>query len=235
MSLRQYLEGIVAEDKIEKLETVQQFYLEKLPTFNFTAHRTVEDFEILNMLDSVKPFIHQEDSMKNISTILDIGTGGGFPGVPLAVLYPEIEFTLCDSVGKKMHLIEQIVDKYNLQNITIRPGRFEELGREKTLRESFDMVLSRAVAKWPTLLEYALPFVKKDGVFLAYQGEAVLGELKSSHTIISALGGKYSETTTYSLPQNKGERYIVSIIKETSTPSLYPRATGIPKKTPLSL
>lgn len=231
----QYLSSYIENtSQLHQLEKIFQYYMGKVSSLNFTAHRNPQDFEVLNIIDSIAPFVRQPSLLTNANTILDIGTGGGFPGIPLSILFPHQKLSLSDSVGKKMELIRELVKNFHIDNVTLYPGRFEELARIPKLRESFDVVLSRAVAKWPTLLEYALPFVKVGGWLYAYQGEAVLNELENSQEIVQELGGEYKKTISYTLPEEKGVRYLVCIQKTKSTPNTYPRAVGIPKKTPLS-
>lgn len=223
---------IPSQDVRERLEKLQTLYMSEITALNFTAHRTPELFEVLNILDSVIPFIGEPRLLKNAQKVLDIGTGGGYPGIPLAILLPDLQFTLTDSVGKKMDMIQRIITSSQLNNVVLSPGRCEELAHT-SMRESYDVVVSRAVAKWTTLLEYALPFVKVGGYLYAYQGNAVLAEISTSAETITLLGGVYQETITYKLPSEYGERNVICIKKISHTADIYPRAVGVPKKTPL--
>jgi len=212
------------------LQDLLGWYLEKVRTFNFTAHRTKERFWTYNIVDSIVPVSFEWFPTLQGKKVLDIGTGGGFPVVPLALLHPDAEYFCIDSVAKKVALVQDAAKHYNLP-LTALHGRFEDYGQSTEYREQFDVVLSKAVAPWPVLLEYALPFVKPGGVFCAYQGPAVLESLESSTSLIATLGAELMSHHNYDLDGD--ERVMVLIKKLSPSPTQYPRKAGVPKKQPL--
>ena len=184
---------------------------------------------------------HINDSVKitdffdfsNVKTLLDIGSGGGLPGIPLAIELPHVQVTLLDSTEKKMRAAQKIADDMKLKNVTVISGRTEELGHNQTLRGNFDIVTARAVAELPVILEYALPFVKIGGYFVAYKGKNYQAELSESKKAMDTLSAKLANIYTYELPDNLGERVYIVYKKISGTPKNYPRNIGVPKKTPL--
>lgn len=205
-------------------------YLKHINDFNFTAHRSREDFEKFNIEDSIIPFqkghVHIEPGMR----VCDIGTGGGFPGMPLALIIPDAKFRLVDAVQKKLNLIDAIAKELDMKNVQTLHSRLEEVGQSQ-LRETFDVVISKAVAKWSTLLELALPLVAIGGYFYAYQGKAIFDELEQSKNVIEKLGGAFVATFDYNLGDEK--RYIVKIKKIRPTQRAFPRKAPLPKDNPL--
>ncbi len=168
-----------------------------------------------------------------VSRLLDIGSGGGLPGVPLAIMFPELHVTLVDSVEKKMRAVKEIAEKIGLTNINTFSMRAEALGHDPVFREAYDIVTARAVSALPTLLEYALPFVKVGGHFIAYKGSEYEKELNVSLTALQKLGGSFERAITYDLPDGKGHHVYLIFKKTCSTPREYPRRVGMPEKRPL--
>lgn len=206
-------------------------YFKHINDFNFTAHCTREDFEKFNIDDSIIPFQKGLIPIEHGMRVCDIGTGGGFPGMPLAVLNPEIKFLLIDSVQKKLTLIDTIVKELEMKNVQTLHSRLEEVGQSQ-LRETFDVVVSKAVAKWSTLLELALPLVSIGGYFYAYQGKAIFEELEKNKSVIEKLGGAFEETFDYNIGDEK--RYIVKVKKIRPTQRAFPRKAPLPKDNPLT-
>lgn len=220
-----------AEPQLDALGRMMDAYMARMQICNFTAHRTPERFALYNVIDSVAPFLDGSMDIPEGAQVADIGTGGGFPGVPLAVLQPAANFELFDSVGKKLKVIDEVCEEIGLTNVRTQNGRLEEYAQGNG-REFFDVVTSRAVAHWTTLLELALPLVKVGGVFYAYQGEKILEELEASESVIRFLGGKLEKAMTYDLGEG-GKRYLVIIRKDHKTPEDYPRMYGMMLKKPL--
>lgn len=165
--------------------------------------------------------------------ILDLGTGAGLPGIPLKILYPQAQVYLVDSLQKRLHFLQEVIQKLQLTNIHLVHGRAEDLGKDPQYREKFDLVLSRAVAALPVLSEYCLPLVKVGGQFAAAKGPKAQEELAQAQKAIDLLGGKVQKIHEYQLPYINEGRSIIIIEKVQATPKNYPRKAGIPAKRPL--
>lgn len=198
---------------------------------NLTAVRDPEGIRIKHFLDSLTCVPALGDM--NGKSLIDIGTGAGFPGIPLRIFYPEMKLTLVDSVGKKADFCRLVCDTLHLKNVTVLKDRSEELGADKNTREKYDAATARAVAVLPVLCEYLLPLVKVGGMMLAQKGESALDEVKTAAAAIQKLGGGEPELTEVTLPGVEGSRYLVKIPKIKVTPAGYPRRTGLPLKKPI--
>ena len=166
------------------------------------------------------------------ASVVEIGSGGGFPSIPLKIVREDLKFTLIESTAKKCRFLQSVVDSLSLNCVQVKNIRAEEGAHDKNLREKFDFAVARAVAQLNTLCEYCLPYVKTGGKFIAYKGDAA-EELKSAERAIKILGGEIEEVVDYSLPENFGQRQIVVIKKIATTPSAYPRGQGKERKQPL--
>ncbi len=196
---------------------------------NLTAIKNPGEFVIKHFFDSFPAAMLPE--FRNAETIIDVGTGGGFPGVPLAALCPEKKFVLADSLAKRLRVIDAVAIESGITNITTVHGRAEDLGRNPDYRETFDVCVSRAVASLPVLLEYCLPFVKVGGTFIAYKGPEAEEEIKISSVALKKLGGKIDRVVDES--DGTYNHNLIVITKSSSTPKAYPRKAGTPSKTPL--
>ena len=196
---------------------------------NLTAIKNPGEFVIKHFFDSFPAAMLPE--FRNAETIIDVGTGGGFPGVPLAALCPEKIFVLADSLAKRLRVIDAVAIESGITNITTVHGRAEDLGRNPDYRETFDVCVSRAVASLPVLLEYCLPFVKVGGTFIAYKGPEAEEEIKISSAALKKLGGKIDRVVDES--DGTYSHNLIVITKSSSTPKAYPRKAGTPSKTPL--
>ena len=199
--------------------------------YNLTAIDAPEKIKTKHFLDSLTclSVINDEKSL----SIIDVGTGAGFPGLPLKIINPEWKMTLVDSVGKKTKFCEHIASKLNLTKIEIIQERAEKLGKQPQHREQYDWAVSRAVARLPILAEYLLPLVKVGGKVLAMKGETAHAEAQNAEYAIRLLGGHLSKLIPFTLPGVVEEHYLVIIDKIAATPEKYPRRTGIPAKRPL--
>ena len=205
---------------------------------NLTAITEWDDVVKKHFIDSLSVILCYDgfsgfEASFSRETLADIGTGAGFPGIPLKILFPELSVTLFDSLDKRIRFLNEVIDKLCLQNISAVHGRVEDLARNPEYREKFGIAIARAVAALPVLSEYCLPFVKKDGVFVAMKSEKALDELKDSENALKVLGVKVIMTKSFVLPSTDLGRTIIQVKKEKETPSKYPRKAGTPSKQPL--
>ena len=160
-----------------------------------------------------------------------MGTGAGFPGIPLKIAFPDLEITLADSLNKRVLFLQEVIDALKLENIEAIHGRAEDLARDKKYREKYDLSVSRAVANLSTLSEYCLPFVKIGGQFISYKSGEIEEEVSLSKKAVTTLGGKITNTVKFELGENGRSFIIIDKIK--TTPKTYPRKAGTPSKNPL--
>ena len=198
---------------------------------NLTAIRETEQVRVKHFLDSLSACLAMRGS--TVERVIDVGTGAGFPGLPLKILYPHMQLTLVESVGKKTAFCDHLVDKLGLSGVEVIQIRAEELGQLDAHREKYDWALARAVAIMPVLLEYLLPLVKVGGSVLAMKGESGPAEAHAADKAIQLLGGHLRQLVPLTLPGVVEERYLVVVDKVATTPEKYPRRVGIPAKRPL--
>ena len=215
----------------EQFRIYEQLLLDWNSKINLTAVRDPEGIRIKHFLDSLSCVPVLGDM--NGKSLIDIGTGAGFPGIPLRIFYPEMRLTLVDSVGKKADFCRLVCDTLQLKGVKVLKNRSEELGNDKNTREKFDAASARAVAVMPVLCEYLLPLVKVGGIMLAQKGESAPEELRSAETALRKLGGGEPSLSEVVLPGVEGTRYLVKIPKVRPTPAGYPRRTGLPLKKPI--
>lgn len=207
------------------LKAFNHLLVEKNKVINLTAHKTEDESYKNNILDSLL-FINY---FPEKARVLDLGSGCGCPAIPLKIALPNLDITMLDSVRKKTDFLNETVAALNLKNITAVHTRIEDFAIKN--REAFDIVTARAVAELPTLLEYALPYLKVGGYLFAFKGKNWQQEVDKSTEALKVLGGKYIETKTANL--DGIERYLVIIKKISSTPTKYPRAKNLPRVKPL--
>ena len=191
----------------------------------------IEENEIIlkHFIDSLTVMKYLKDEDK----IIDVGTGAGFPGIPIAITNPSTEVTLLDSLNKRIVFLEDVVDKIDLQNIICIHGRAEEIGKNYQYREKYDLSISRAVANLTTLVEYLIPLVKIGGRCICMKGPDADEEIENAKYAIKELGGKIVEVNKFVLPESDIQRTIIIIEKVKQTPKKYPRKAGTPSKEPL--
>lgn len=197
---------------------------------NLTAITDEREVVLKHFVDSISVLRYFP---KDAKTLIDVGTGAGFPGIPLKIIQKELKVTLLDSLEKRVRFLDAVIEENQLTNIQAVHGRAEDFAREKTHREAYDIGIARAVAALPVLCEYILPFVKKGGLFIAMKGSEVQQELKQAEKAISILGGVLKEVKHFQLPFDPMERHIILIEKIGQTPSQYPRKSGKPTKLPI--
>ncbi len=227
----------LSAEEIRSFQVYASMLREKNKVMNLTAVDDDNGIAMKHFIDSLTlcPYIREEEekSGKKNLTLADIGTGAGFPGLPLKISVPELEVTLMDSLAKRLGFLSEVCTALSLEGVNMVHTRAEDGGRDKKYRESFDIVTARAVAALPVLAEYCLPFVKVGGVFLAMKGHAE-DEIKSATKAIALLGGTIEKTDTFRLPGTDMDRSIIVVRKIRPTPARFPRKAGIPAKEPLS-
>lgn len=198
---------------------------------NLTAITEYEDVMKKHFVDSMS-LVKAFDLSKNVSMI-DVGTGAGFPGLAVKIAFPQLQITLLDSLNKRIKFLDAVIEKLNLAKVEAIHGRAEDFAKPGKLREKYDLCVSRAVANLSTLSEYCIPFVKVNGYFISYKSEKVLEEASAAEGAISLLGGKIKEQIEFQLPNSDLYRKLVVIEKIRKTPVKFPRKAGLPAKEPL--
>lgn len=211
--------------------TYEKELLEWNRKFNLTAIRDSESIRTKHFLDSLSCIL----AWKAVppSRLIDVGSGAGFPGIPLKILYPNLKLTLLESVGKKAMFCQHIVRVLGLEHVEVVQARAEELGQDPDHREKYDWAIARAVANLNVLSEYLIPLVKVGGRMLAQKGESGPAEAQSAEGAINLLGGELRQLIPVHLPGVADDRYLILVDKVAATPPNYPRKPGIPAKQPL--
>ena len=217
--------------QVMSLITYEKELLDWNQKFNLTAIRDVESIRVKHFLDSYS-CVKAWNAIPPLR-LADIGTGAGFPGIPLKIIYPTTHVTLVESVGKKAMFCQHIISKLGLEDIDVIQARAEDIGQLPAHRESYDWAVARAVANMNVLSEYLLPLVKVGGHVLAQKGESGPAEAQSAEKAMKLLGGKLKQLIPVNLPGVADDRFLVIVEKVAATPQNYPRKAGIPAKTPL--
>jgi len=221
----------VNDEVINKFNKYMDLLIERNKSVNLTA--MTEPYEIVAELFLGSVSVLNMNIIKPGMRIIDVGTGAGFPGIPIKIVKPEIDMTLLDASRKRVIFVSEVIDKLDLKGINVVHERAEILARQDTHRENYDIVVSRAVAKLRTLCEYCIPFIKPGGLFLAYKGPGVNDEISDATNAIDLLGGEMVDVKNMDVPYSEKTHNIVIIKKTKNTPNKYPRSTGKPKKSPL--
>lgn len=219
------------EKQIQQFLDYYEFLVERNKYVNLTSITEYEDVMKKHFLDSLS--VVKAIDLNQIRNMIDIGTGGGFPGIPLKIFSPDLEVTLLDSLAKRITFLNETASLLKLEKLETIHGRAEDFAKNKDYREQYDLCVSRAVANLATLSEYCLPYVKKGGYFVSYKSGKVQEELEQSQNAIKLLGGSVENIVYFQLPDSDMERSLVVIKKVKNTPGKYPRKAGLPSKEPL--
>lgn len=220
----------LSDEQLSQFEHYKDLLIEWNEKINLTAITESDEVDTKHFVDS----LYGLKFMANAKTVIDVGTGAGFPGLPLKIAKPELSLTLLDSLNKRLNFLKEVTAKLNLDDVTFIHSRAEDGAVcASPLRESFDVAVSRAVANLSVLAEYCLPYVKLGGVFLAYKGGDVEEELANANCAIETLGGEVNGVFSYTIPQTDITHSIVMIKKIKPTPDKYPRLQGKIQKKPL--
>ncbi len=221
----------LAERQLTALAAYERELLDWNQKFNLTAIRDAQAIRTKHFLDSFSCVLAWEANPPR--RLIDVGTGAGFPGLPLKILYPTMKLTLVESVGKKAMFCEHLVRLLGLENVEVLKARAEEVGHLPAHREKYDWAVARAVANMNVLAEYLLPLVRVGGTMLAQKGESGPAEAQSAEKTMKLLGGKLRQVLPVNLPGVADDRYLVLVDKSAATPPKYPRKPGLPMKQPL--
>lgn len=222
---------LLSEYQLEQFILYYEALIEKNKVMNLTAITDFDEVLVKHFLDSLS--VVKGMDMTKVNRMLDLGTGAGFPGIPLKIVYPDIEILLLDSLNKRINFLNEIIGKCRFKKIRAVHGRAEELAKKKEYRETFDLCVSRAVANLSSLAEYCLPYVKTGGKFISYKSGNIDIELKNADNAIYILGGGTVKKVCFSLPGTEIERSLIVVEKKKMTPVKYPRKAGLPSKEPL--
>jgi len=222
----------ISKVQLKLLSRYKELLLDWNNKINLTAIVEEKEFYYKHFIDSLLLLKIKELELSGKS-IIDVGTGAGFPGLPLAIMQEGLFVTLSDSLNKRIEFLKEATKELELPNIYLLEGRAEDLGKNELYRENFDYSVARAVSKMSVLLEYTLPLVKVDGYFIAYKGPEYEEELKESKKALEILGGEIEKVYNFKIDEFEMERNIIFIKKTKSTPEKYPRRAGVPAKKPL--
>ncbi|SCP96440.1 16S rRNA (guanine(527)-N(7))-methyltransferase RsmG [Anaerobium acetethylicum] len=226
-----HLEIKLSGRQIEQFIRYYEMLIEWNKLMNLTGITEYEDVINKHFIDSLS--LVKATDLAGISSVIDIGTGAGFPGIPLKIAFPHLNIVLLDSLNKRINFLNAVIEELGLENIRTIHGRAEEFAQKEEYRECFDLCVSRAVANLSSLTEYCLPYVKEGGKFIPYKSGKIDEELANSKNAIFILGGKLEKEVEFELPRTDMSRNLVVIEKVKKTPKKYPRKAGLPTKSPI--
>lgn len=219
------------DTQLKQFDTFYRLVVEWNEKINLTTITEPSDFAVKHIIDSIS--IWNDEKFADVESVIDVGTGAGFPGIPLKIYRPDIKVTLLDSLAKRINFLKAAVEKLGLEDVSFIHSRAEDAAHNSALRENFDLAVSRAVAKLNILAEYCMPFVKLGGYFAALKGSNLSEELQDATKAVKILGGVDLECFKIKLP-NDNERNLIYIKKASKTADKYPRKAGTPERKPLN-
>lgn len=227
---------VLTDFQVEQFLIYYEMLVEKNKVMNLTAITEFDEVRKKHFIDSLSLVKSYDLNKENLDiSLIDIGTGAGFPGIPLKIAFPDLKITLMDSLNKRVDFLREVIDVLNLCDIDVIHGRAEDYAKPDQLREKFDLCVSRAVANLSVLSEYCIPYVKVGGKFISYKSEKVSEEIKDAEYAISALGGEIDHQISFYLPNSDVFRNLLIIRKCSNTPEKYPRKAGTASRRPLTL
>lgn len=232
--LEKKMRGIHIELDDRQIQQFHRFYellVEWNKVMNLTSITEYEEIVDKHFVDSLS--IVENFNLDSVSKIIDVGTGAGFPGIPLKIAFPDIEMVLLDSLNKRIRFLNHVIEELGLKDIYTIHGRAEDYARQKEYREQFDLCISRAVANLATLSEYCIPYVKRGGMFISYKSGNIDEEILESEKAVQVLGGRIEDVIKFQLPETNIGRSFVKIVKVKNTSGKYPRKSGTPAKEPI--
>ena len=220
----------ITDTQLQQFDDYYRFLVKKNKVMNLTTIIEKEDVVLKHFIDSIYIMKYTDFDEKKV---IDIGTGAGFPGIPLKILRPDIKVTLVDSLNKRINFLNEVIEKLNLEDIVTVHSRIEDFGKNKSYREKFDYVTARAVANLAVLSEYLIPIAKIGGKCVCMKGSNVEEEIESGKKAINVLGGKLERVDEFKLPDSDISRNVIVLSKVKNTPVRFPRKAGMPSKEPL--
>lgn len=231
LKYRDFCKFTITDEQLHQFYLFYSYLVEKNKVMNLTAITELEEVVLKHFIDSLS--ILNYISLSEVNNVIDIGTGAGFPGIPLAIMLPEIQFSLVDSLNKRIGFINDVCKICNINNIYTYHGRAEDFGHKELFREKFDLCVSRAVANLSTLCEYCVPFIKVGGKFISYKSEMAEEEIAQAKNAFKELDISLCDNFVFNLPDTNIQRNLLCMNKNNVTKKKYPRSAGKPSKKPL--